>query len=106
MTASTLLSELARARVVADDALPQAVVAMHSEADIRDDEAGAVHRLTLVYPGEEAGDPKSVSALTPLGTALIGLSQGDSIQWSTATGDRRCITVLRVLGWSGDHGRV
>jgi regulator of nucleoside diphosphate kinase len=34
--------------------------------------------------------------MTPIGTALIGLSEGQSIQWSARDGRRHELTVLAV----------
>jgi regulator of nucleoside diphosphate kinase len=34
--------------------------------------------------------------MTPVGTALIGLSIGDSITWATRSGEQRLLTVLDV----------
>lgn len=95
--AEMLADELVRATVVAADSVPPSVVIMHSRVEFRDEFTGQVSRLTLVYPGEEDGDTGLVSVLTPVGTALIGLSEGQSIRWRTATGEWRSLTVLRVL---------
>jgi hypothetical protein len=38
----------------------------------------------------------------PMGAAVIGLSEGDSIEWCTAADDRHSTTV--VLVWSGKTG--
>ncbi len=96
-TASNLLSELARATVFAQDAVPPGVVVMGSEVEIHDDIRKTRARVRLVYPDEVAMTSDAISVLTPLGVALIGLSEGASIEWCTATGDLSRITVLRVL---------
>jgi regulator of nucleoside diphosphate kinase len=95
--ASNLLSELARATILVKDALPRGVVAMGSEVEIHDDIRKTCSQVRLAYPDEAALEPKAVSVLTPLGVALIGLSEGASIEWCTAKGDLSRITVLRVL---------
>lgn len=94
--ASNLLSEVARASIVANEAVPQNVVVMGSEVEIHDDIRKTGARVRLVYPDEAAPGSDSVSVLTPLGVALIGLSEGASIQWCTATGDLSRITVVHV----------
>jgi regulator of nucleoside diphosphate kinase len=96
VAASMLLSEVSRATIVAQGSLPPQVVAVHSEVDIHDKITNTKRRLRLVYPEEATADSNAVSVLTPLGAALIGLSVGDSIDWCTATGDQRFITVLRT----------
>ena len=58
--------------------------------------AGTHLIVRLVYPGEEDTDIGRVSVLTPIGAALIGLSEGQSIRWRSALGDWRDLTVLRI----------
>jgi regulator of nucleoside diphosphate kinase len=91
-----LLGEVARATIVAEEALPAEVVVVPSEVEIHDNMTNTRRLLRLVYPEETALDSNSVSVLTPLGASLIGLSVGDSIDWCTAARDRRSITVLRT----------
>jgi regulator of nucleoside diphosphate kinase len=95
--ASNLLSELARATVLAKDAVPRGVVAMGSVVEIHDDIRKTCSQVSLAYPDEASLEPKAVSVLAPLGVALIGLSEGVSIEWCTVKGDLSRITVLRVL---------
>ena len=95
--AEMLADELVRATVVAPESIPPSVVTMHSRVEFRDDATRQVSRLTLVYPGEVDGDRRFVSVLTPIGAALIGLSEGQSIRWRTTTGEWQSLTVLRVL---------
>jgi regulator of nucleoside diphosphate kinase len=95
--ASTLLSEIGRANILAGNSVPQDVVRMGSEVEIRDDIRQTCSRVRLVYPDEVATARNDVSVLTRLGIALIGLSEGASMQWCTATGDPSKITVLRVF---------
>ena len=37
-----------------------------------------------------------VSVLTPVGAALIGLSEGQAMEWHTLDGERKTLTVLKV----------
>jgi regulator of nucleoside diphosphate kinase len=96
-TGAILLGELARAKIVDKAKLPASVVAMHSAVLIRDDISGGLSRVTLVYPGEDDPAAGRISVLTPLGAALIGLSEGDTISWCTLTGDPRKVTVVRIV---------
>jgi regulator of nucleoside diphosphate kinase len=93
--ASNVLREISRATVVPDDQLPTNVVAVHSHVDVRDNLVGANKRIVLVLPHETSIQPNAVSVLSPLGAALIGLSEGASVEWCTASGDPSSITVLR-----------
>ena len=93
--ASNLLREIHRATIVPDDQLPANVVAVHSNVDVHDNLTGKSSRVMLVFPDEKPTKPSAVSVLTPLGVALVGLSEGASIDWCTASGDRSSKTVLR-----------
>ena len=80
--ADELLDELERARVVKANRLPEKVVRMGSEVTYSSDD-GHQKTVTLVFPGEADIAAGRVSILTPIGTALIGLSPGQSIEWTT-----------------------
>jgi regulator of nucleoside diphosphate kinase len=92
--ASMLLSEIGRATVVVS--LPKGVVNVHSDVEFLDHVDKVVARARLVYPDDAMAGTNSISVLTPLGAALIGLSEGDSISWCTRTGNVRSVNVLRV----------
>jgi regulator of nucleoside diphosphate kinase len=53
-------------------------------------------RVQLVYPAQADVEAGRISVLTPIGTALLGLSAGQSIEWQTRDGRRQALTVLRV----------
>jgi regulator of nucleoside diphosphate kinase len=101
---SFLVGELARARIVDDVAVPPTVVAMHSTLEFRDDETGRRMVAKLVYPGEGSGPGQVISVLTPVGAALIGLSEGQSISYETPDGRLKTLTVLRVLSRDSYEG--
>ena len=75
---------------------PVDVVCMGSEVEFRDDTTGRVQTVTLVYPNEANIAESKISVLTPIGTALIGLHAGKSINWETRRGDLKRLTVLQV----------
>lgn len=93
--AEFLLDELERAHVVGDDAVPERFVRMGSTVTFRLD-AGPVRRATLVFPEDADFAAGRISVLTPVGTALIGLSTGQSITWTHRDGTPRSVTVLAV----------
>jgi regulator of nucleoside diphosphate kinase len=101
--ASNLLNEIARATVLPANAVPQSVVVMGSEVEIQDDVRKSWFRVRLVYPDETASGSETVSVLTPLGVALIGLAEGHSFHWCSATGDPSTITIVRVLRRTQDR---
>ena len=85
--ALALMDELTRAEVRAPEDMPGDVASMHSRVECRDELSGETHRLTLVYPNEADVEKGRVSVLAPVGSALLGLSVGQSIDWN-APGDR------------------
>lgn len=95
--AERLLAEVDRAQVVSSTSMPPGVVNMGSQVTYRDDFAGEVHTVTLVFPSEADIERHKVSVLTPVGAALVGLSVGASIDWQTRSGDRRRLTILNVV---------
>jgi regulator of nucleoside diphosphate kinase len=93
-SASNVLREISRARIVPDDELPENVVAVNSHVDVRDNITGTTRQVVLVMP-QTSEQPNAVSVLSPLGAALIGLSEGDSVDWCSASGEPSSVTVLR-----------
>ncbi|TYT23131.1 nucleoside diphosphate kinase regulator [Luteimonas viscosa] len=85
-TAEALLGELVRADIVDDADMPAGVVGMHSRVECVDETSGEKHTLTLVYPQEADAGAGRISVLAPVGSALLGLSVGQSIDWATPQG--------------------
>lgn len=94
--AATLAEELERAQVLPEGRCPDDVVCMGREVEFRDDTTGKVMRQVLVYPDAADIERGRISVLTPVGTALIGLSLGQSITWQTRAGELKRLTVLGV----------
>lgn len=76
-----LEAELSRARVVPPQDMPPGVVTMNSIVRFRVDSSDERFELTLVYPKDADASGKTISILAPVGSALLGLSQGDCIDW-------------------------
>ncbi|MBZ9708540.1 nucleoside diphosphate kinase regulator [Mesorhizobium sp. ESP7-2] len=93
--ADELLAELERARIVADAWLSADIVRMGSTVTFKPD-TGEQKTVTLVFPGDADISEGKVSILTPIGSALIGLSAGQSIMWSARDGRRHALSVLAV----------
>jgi regulator of nucleoside diphosphate kinase len=91
-----LRRELGRAIVVSSEAMPPDVVTMNSLVRYRDELDGVTRTVALVYPYARGGQGM-VSVLSPLGTALLGLSEGQAIDWDFPDGSRRRLTVEEVL---------
>lgn len=93
--ADQLFVELDRARVVADGKISSTVVRMGSGLRFTSD-LGEDRLVTLVFPDEADIAKNKISILTPIGTALIGLSAGQSIDWTARDGRIHRLTVESV----------
>jgi regulator of nucleoside diphosphate kinase len=76
-----LEAELARAEIVDPKDVPPTVVSMNSTVRFRVESSSEEFNLTLVYPKDMDSSGKRISILAPVGSALLGLSQGDQIEW-------------------------
>lgn len=92
-----LYEELARATVVAPDKIPPGVVTMNSTVRCIDDSTGKTFELTLVYPPQADAENGKVSILAPVGSALLGLSPGQTIEWPAPNGRKLKVRVLEVV---------
>jgi regulator of nucleoside diphosphate kinase len=88
--------ELSRARVVASETVPANVVTMNSTVIFEDEETGEQRQVTLVYPRDARSEEGRISVLAPMGSALIGLSVGQSISWPMPGGRTRRVRVIAV----------
>ena len=92
---TALLSELERADVLPETAMPADVVRIGSIIEFEVDD-GRRLKLQLVLPQNADINAGRISVLTPVGAALIGLSPGQSMEWSGNDGKERLLTVLAV----------
>lgn len=81
-----LEEELARAEIVPLSQMPDHVVRMNSRVRFRLLPGTDEFCLTLVYPHEADGRNDRLSILAPVGSALLGLSVGDQIDWPGPAG--------------------
>ena len=93
--AEELLSELERARVVERGEMPQTTVQMGSTIEYQNQD-GQIRNLTLVYPADADIAQGKVSILTPVGTAVLGLRAGQTMEWVAADGRSSTLTVVSV----------
>lgn len=106
--AIALQAELDRADVVGHDEVPAGVVTMNSRVHCREESSGKDYHLTLVYP-QDAGAEGTVSILAPVGSALLGLSVGQHIDWTAPSGKVLKLTLLAVEYQpeaAGEYSRV
>ena len=95
-TTDFLAREIERAEILPDTRLLPGLVTMDSDVTFRDDISMQEREVTLVYPESADVDAGKISILTPIGTALIGLSVGQTIEFQTPGGRWRSLTVLKV----------
>lgn len=76
-----LRAELEGAVVVPGHAVPPGVVAMNRRVCYVDEASGERREIEIVYPTEADAAAGKVSVLAPVGSALIGLSVGEQIDW-------------------------
>jgi len=92
-----LEAELARARVVEPEDVPPEVVSMNSTVRFRVESSSEEFTLTLVYPKDMGSNSSNISILAPVGSALLGLSQGDEIEWPKPGGGVLQVRIEQVL---------
>jgi regulator of nucleoside diphosphate kinase len=92
-----LQRELDRASVVSSEAVPPDVVTMNSRVVYSDETAGVQRVVTIVFPGEADAADGKVSVFSPIGSALLGLSAGQAIDWDFPDGSRRRLRVDELV---------
>lgn len=91
-----LHAELEQAIVMPVGELPRSVVTMGAKVQARDLRTGRVEGFQLVFPREADPAAHRVSVLAPLGMALLGNSEGETVEWRTP-GGARSLRIERVL---------
>lgn len=91
-----LEAELARADVVEPRDVPPEVVTMNSTVRFEVESSAEEFRLTLVYPKDVDASGQKISILAPVGSALLGLSQGDEIEWPKPGGGSLRVRIREV----------
>ena len=90
-----LESELVRAVAVSPGDIPKDVVTMNSRV-VFEDETGDRREITLVYPKHADIASGKVSVLVPVGTALLGMRVGQTIDWELPNGQKHRYKVVAV----------
>ena len=92
--AERLETELMDAEVVSADVLPPDVVSMDSVV-VYEDDRGRRSQVKLVFPDVVADEPR-VSVLAPVGSALLGVAVGETIEWPLPNGRTKKLRVLEI----------
>jgi regulator of nucleoside diphosphate kinase len=91
-----LMAELKKAKLVSNDNFPLDIVRLNSKVTIKQEDKNEIMELTLVTPDKANIKEKKISILAPIGTALIGFSQGQKVKWRVPAG-QKTFTILEVI---------
>lgn len=92
-----LEAELDRAEVVDPQDVPPTVVTMNSTIRFRMASSGETFCMRLTYPNNTDTSGSTISIFSPVGSALLGLSQGDEIEWPGPGGEMLRLTIEEVV---------
>ncbi len=76
--------EIEKAKIVDIKQLPGDVITMNSKILIQLGENE--EEVTLVYPQEADLIENKISVLSPIGTAILGYREGDTVEWTVPSG--------------------
>lgn len=96
-TMMQLEDELARAEVVAPENVPVNMVSMNARVSLTIAPSKTASEITLVYPHEFKGEKGQVNIVAPIGAAILGLAEGQSIEWPQPDGQMMKVTIEKVL---------
>ncbi len=88
--------ELVRANVVPREEMPDDVVTMNSRVIFENETTGERREVTLVFPANADIEAGRISVLAPVGTALLGLRAGQSIDWELPGGEKQRYRIVEV----------
>lgn len=94
---TALEAELERAEIVDPEKMPPNVVTMNSTVRFAMDSPPQEFQLTLVYPKDADNSGGRISVLAPVGSALLGLSVGDEIEWPRPGGGMTKVRIVDVV---------
>lgn len=95
-----LFEELARAKVAAE--LPPFVVGIGSVATFIYNDS-RYREYSLVYPQQANFEKHRISVLTPVGAMLLGLAEGQAIEWTSEDGVHHPIALEQVKSPAAAH---
>lgn len=90
-----LLGELDSARICDDADMPKDVIRFNTEVTIAS-EKGWRKTFKLVLPLESDVKTDKISILTPMGAAVMGYAEGDSVTWEFPSGEQQ-LTIEKVV---------
>ncbi len=96
-TMQHLEDELARAEVVEPQQVPANVVSMNAKVMVVIAPATQATEITLVYPHDFRGDKGQVNILAPVGAAILGLAEGQEIEWPQPDGHLMKVKIEKII---------
>lgn len=103
-SAAALEAVLDNAELVSSYDVPPGLVTMNSRVLIADALLGQERTLTLCYPPDADPNTGFVSVLSPVGTALLGLVEGQTAQWVAPNGMHAGAKILKVVFQPEENG--
>lgn len=91
-----LMSEIDRAEIHTADAIPSDTVTLGAEVDFLDQGADRLRSVRLVLPADADIESGRISVMTPIGAGLIGLRQGQTIDWPDRDGRNHSLRIMAV----------
>tara|TARA_R100000306_G_scaffold5273_2_gene7748 strand:- start:68145 stop:68588 length:444 start_codon:yes stop_codon:yes gene_type:complete len=79
--------ELQNAQIVDEEDMPKEIIRFNSKVTVAS-EKGWERTLQVVTPAERDMAQNKISFLTPMGSALFGYSEGDTVTWDFPTGQQ------------------
>ncbi len=83
-----LVGEMETAQILDDGEMPKDVIRFNTMVTIVS-EAGWHKKFKLVLPSNSDVKNNHISILTPMGAAVIGYAEGDSLVWEFSTGNQQ-----------------
>ena len=96
-TMQLLEEELARADVVAPQDMPANVVTMNAKVLLTIAPSIEASEITLVYPHDFKGEKGQVNVVAPIGAAILGLAEGQEIEWPQPDGQMMKVKIEKVV---------
>lgn len=93
---NALLEELDRADIVDSGQVPPSIVTMNSTVRFAIEARNEEFCLTLAYPKDDGQGAETISVLSPVGMALLGMATGECIDWPRPDGQLLRIRILDV----------
>ena len=96
-TLEDLEEELERARIVDFPEIATDLVTMNTRFRYLNVTDNKESEMTVVYPEQSNTEERWVSVTAPLGAALLGLREGDEIDWTFPDGKVKTLRILEIV---------